>query len=375
MRIAHWWAVAMFSFDSWSPKALVSHISGLDRKISRLEAERVAAIGALDKARSPEGQESSVPQDLLSKETGISRRRAKEMTDISRALGELPQIAQAFSFGEISMEVARQLVKFATPERDSDLADQAKSWSEDHAASIARKERAISAQEARKSHEERSVKWYYDEDRRHMNIRAVLPAADGEMLVSAISRRAKSLYNKNSPTPYAARCADALMEMASAGLESKGAMGRAAVVLVAEVGEIGSEAGAIEIGDGFCSIDVARRLMCDSTMQLVVRDTGGQIMALGVNSRSVPDRLARVVRARDKTCRFPGCDKTRFSEIHHIVHVADGGETVLPNLAMICYAHHHLIHEGGWHLEGSMPGGLRFVSPDGCVYEEGARAA
>lgn len=365
----------MFSFDSWSPKALVSHINVLDRKIARLEAERVAAIGALDKARCIEGRESAVSDDLLSRETGIARRRAKEMTDMSRALGELPRISEAFSFGEISLEVARQLVKFATPERDGDLADQAKSWSEDHAATVARKERAISAQEARKSHEERSVKWFYDEDRRHMNIRALLPAADGEMLISAIARRAKELHNKNSPSPYAARCADALMEMASAGPESKGTMGRAAVVLVAEASEMGAEDGAIEVGDGFCSVDVARRIMCDSEVQLVVRDASGQIMALGVNSRSVPEKLARVVRARDKTCRFPGCDKTKFCEIHHIVHVAHGGETVLPNLAMICYAHHHLIHEGGWRMEGSMPGELRFISPDGCIYEETVCAA
>lgn len=375
MREARRRAGTMLSFDSWSAKALVSHISELDRKIARLEAERVAAIGALDKARSAAGQESGISEDLLSRETGISRRRAKEMTDVSKALSGLPQISEAFSFGEISFEVARQLVKFATPERDGDLADQAKNWSEDQAATVARKERAISAQEARKSHEDRAVKWYYDDDRRHMNIRVLLPAADGEMFVSSIARRAKALYDKNSPSPYAARCADALMEMASVGPESKGTMGRASVVLVAEIAEIGAEAGAIEIGDGFCSVDVARRLMCDSTMQLVARDPNGQIVALGVNSRSVPERLARVVRARDKTCRFPGCDKTRFSEIHHIVHVADGGETVLPNLAMICYSHHHLIHEGGWRLEGSMPGGLRFISPDGCAYEEGACAA
>ncbi|RIK09915.1 MAG: hypothetical protein DCC49_04835 [Acidobacteria bacterium] len=375
LRTAHCWDVAMFNFDSWSTKALVSHIGGLDRKIARLEAERVAAIGALDKARSNSGQESAVSQDLLSRETGISRRRAKEMTDMSRALGELPQIAEAFSFGEISLEVARQLVKFATPDRDGDLANQAKDWSEDHAASVARKERAISAREARKSHEERSVKWFYDEDRRHINFRAVLPAADGELLASAIARRAKKLYDKNSPTPYAARCADALMEMASAEPESKGAIGRAAVILVAEVGEISAAAGAIEVGDGFCSVDVARRLMCDSTMQLVLRDSEGQIAALGVNSRSVPEKLARVVRARDKTCQFPGCDKTRFTEIHHVIHVADGGKTVLRNLALICFAHHHLIHEGGWRLEGSIPGGLRFISPDGRVYEVGARAA
>lgn len=365
----------MFVFHNYSEEALLAHIAGLDTKISRLQAERVAAVGALDCLRAPSGHGNGVREGLLAQETGMARKEAKELSDAAKALEGLPEISEAFESGEITWGVARELVKFATPERDGDLADEAKSWSADQAATIARKERAISAEEARKSHEERSLKWFYDSDKRHINIRGVFPAADGEIIVGAISKAARTSYNRSAPVGFPARCADALLEMAAGFVTDSSDAARIDVVLVAEVSEITSGGSAIEIGEGFCSTDVAKAIMCDSAIQLVLKDPDGQIKALGSRSRCVPEKLRRLVKARDKTCRFPGCDRTKFAEIHHIVHVADGGKTVLENLTMICYAHHHLIHEGGWHLEGVAPLGLRFISPEGRIYDEATRAA
>jgi hypothetical protein len=56
----------------------------------------------------------------------------------------------------------------------------------------------------------------------------------------------------------------------------------------------------------------------------------------------------------DYRCEVPGCqhavfvcvDGTRFSEVHHIVPLADGGEDVLPNVACLCPAHHREAHVG-----------------------------
>lgn len=365
----------MFVFDNYSEEALVAHIAALDIRISRLQAERVSAVGALDALRAGRGHGESVSQDLLSQEIGMARKEARELSDAAKALGGLPAISEAFESGEIAWGVARELVKFATPERDSDLADQAKSWSVDQAVTIARKERAISAQEARKSYQERSLKWFYDSDRRHINIRGVFPAADGEVIVGAISKAARASYNRLAPEGFAARCADAFLEIAATFSSDATEAPKIDVVLVADLSEITGEGSVIEIGEGFCSSEVAKRIMCDSAIQLVLEDPDGQIKALGSKSRNVPEKLRRVVKSRDKTCRFPGCSRTKFAEIHHIVHVADGGKTTLENLAMICYAHHHLIHEGGWHLEGIAPLGLRFISPEGRVYDGATRAA
>ncbi len=70
--------------------------------------------------------------------------------------------------------------------------------------------------------------------------------------------------------------------------------------------------------------------------------------------------MRRALRVRDKGCRFPGCTNTRFVDGHHIKHWADGGETSLDNLVLLCRHHHHLVHEGGFACEKSADGEITF---------------
>ena len=37
-------------------------------------------------------------------------------------------------------------------------------------------------------------------------------------------------------------------------------------------------------------------------------------------------------------------------DAHHIKHWADGGPTRLDNLALLCRAHHTVIHQTGWQI-------------------------
>jgi len=49
------------------------------------------------------------------------------------------------------------------------------------------------------------------------------------------------------------------------------------------------------------------------------------------------------------------------------VHWADGGETDLDNLILLCSRHHHLLHEHHWQIYGrpSQPESIQFRRPDG----------
>ncbi len=62
---------------------------------------------------------------------------------------------------------------------------------------------------------------------------------------------------------------------------------------------------------------------------------------------------------------LPGCGRTRWVHVHHVVHWADGGPTDLDNLVTLCPAHHKLVHEQGWRIRGSPGERLVFVSPYG----------
>ena len=64
------------------------------------------------------------------------------------------------------------------------------------------------------------------------------------------------------------------------------------------------------------------------------------------NRSTIPPSVRRAVLARDQhRCRAPGCQHTRFLEIHHITARSQGGTHDQGNLVTLCAACHRLVHE------------------------------
>ncbi len=99
------------------------------------------------------------------------------------------------------------------------------------------------------------------------------------------------------------------------------------------------------VGGPAIASDTARRLCCDSGL-LVAKENN-----IGRKSRSIPPAMHRALQDRDKGCRFPGCTATRFVDDHHIKHWADGGETDMSNLVLLCRHHHRKVHEEGFNVQ------------------------
>jgi hypothetical protein len=93
----------------------------------------------------------------------------------------------------------------------------------------------------------------------------------------------------------------------------------------------------------------------------------GEPLNIGRKSRTIPPAIRRAVKRRDHSCRFPGCTCCRFVDAHHIHHWADGGETSMENLVLLCRRHHRLVHEGGFGVLRQADGEIRFHYPDGRV--------
>ena len=96
------------------------------------------------------------------------------------------------------------------------------------------------------------------------------------------------------------------------------------------------------------STETLRRIGCDAALVRVLEGGDGEPLDVGRKTRVIPPAIRRALKRRDGGCRFPGCDRTKFVDGHHIEHWADGGETRLDNLVSICRYHHGLLHEGGY---------------------------
>ena len=109
-----------------------------------------------------------------------------------------------------------------------------------------------------------------------------------------------------------------------------------------------------------------RRLACDADIHRVITDASSAILDYGRRARVVPDIVRRALNVRDRHCRFPGCDRpATWCEAHHIEEWANGGETRLGNLVLLCTRHHHILHLDGWRHELCADNTFRVVTPTG----------
>ncbi len=87
-------------------------------------------------------------------------------------------------------------------------------------------------------------------------------------------------------------------------------------------------------------------------------------------ARRATAEVARIVRARDRRCRAPGCRvPASRCDLDHRQSWVRGGRSEPCNLAPLCRYHHRARHEGGWRYRRTKRGGYVWRSPLGRIYE------
>ncbi len=343
--------------------------------------------------------------------TGIDLGAARERVRAARALNDLPQISASMEQGELPFAKVRALTRVATHESEGDLLELA------HSSTAAQLERIVMAwrrlsrfdenELERMRHRSRCFSVFPDEDGMYV-VRGRLDAEVGAMLMRAIDAASDALFRKDTSKDTSEetsgeiepkqRRADAVGLMAEralavgfgrTGVEATHGEDRAVgedgvdraddedtaplsgsraeryqVVLHVEAATLESERepGRSELEDGTrVSAETSRRLSCDASVVQLSEAPDGSVLDVGRKTRTIPLALRRALESRDRGCRFPGCG-LRFTDAHHVRHWADGGETNLENLVLLCRFHHRLVHEEGYTVH--FPQGGRPNSPD-----------
>ncbi|UNK46635.1 HNH endonuclease signature motif containing protein [Arthrobacter sulfonylureivorans] len=120
-------------------------------------------------------------------------------------------------------------------------------------------------------------------------------------------------------------------------------------------------------GHGPIPPDMGRQLsQLAKSWLLVLTDDQGQAIAAAKKLRIPPEWLKRLVRIRDRRCRFPGCRRAaRYCEIDHVIAWEDGGWTVLENLQCLCKAHHAAKTAGASSAEAGPNGQITWTTRTG----------
>jgi hypothetical protein len=150
----------------------------------------------------------------------------------------------------------------------------------------------------------------------------------------------------------AQRRADALVTMAELALrsgeapEAGGVKPHVSVLVPLATLEQRAGAPAATFGFGATSSgEWARRMSCDANVSRIITGPRSEILDAGRATRCFTAAQIRAIVARDRHCRWPGCDRPpAWSEAHHIRHWADGGPTSVDNAVLLCGRHHDRVH-------------------------------
>jgi uncharacterized protein DUF222 len=332
----------------------------------------------------------------LNWQCGIGPGAAREKVRVARSLEQLPEIADAFAKGEISYSKVRAMTRVATAANESVLVSVARHGTAAHVEKLVRKyswtQRRDAAALSQRQHEFRNVYCFYDADGEFV-LHARLPREVGAVVRKALDVAVEAVKHVSAETPLQIPAntwhADALRLMAETFLEHHGeatcggsSADRVQVVVHIDQAILSEQQAAAESGPHRCelengpalALDTARRLACNATVVGIVEGEDGDPLNIGRKTRAIPLAIERALRSRDGGCRFPGCERTRFCDGHHIEHWANGGKTSLVNLITVCDFHHGLVHEGGYGVRRTDDGLFVFTKPDGTrVPENGVK--
>ncbi len=308
----------------------------------------------------------------------LSGGAAMERVEIARQLEKLPQTQAAFASGDVGYQhvavlarAAEHVGATAVRKEEGALLQAAQTMDPSQFTTVAknfehRVDAAGALAEANHAYQRRYFHISEPVDGL-VRLDGMLDAEGGATLRTALQPFMQPV--KDDDRSYGQRCAEALVELGrhgGSGSKRDGAGPRPQLIIRASLDTLagikGAPAGELE-GGGTVPAETVQRYACDSAIS---RITGQGELEHELNraSRTLPAPTRRALEARDRHCVFPGCTRPlNWCDGHHMVWWTRGGETALPNLALLCRPHHRMVHEEGWVLERTKDGNWKAKPP------------
>jgi hypothetical protein len=375
-------AVEAFDADDLGVDAetLSEELIAMRRAIDRLEAQFSRRLVRFDVVRGYERAGAADPISWLRWACRMGTSAAARRLHLARQLTELPETEAAWRSGAISTGHAAVIGRTVDEMGDDGahvaeptLLDAAERMNPGHVWLIGQRlrhsldrERALADANAmyarRRLHLTRGLDGA-------LTLDGLFDPEAGAILRTAIDALTRPLPDDDRIAPQ--RRADALVELARRQLDggslpaSGGQRPHLSVTVPTSALQraAGAPPGELEWAGPIVD-EMARRIGCDAVCSTVEVDEEGMPMTVGRATRTVPSSIRRALQVRDRGCRFPGCDRPpTWTDGHHLVHWADGGETALDNLVLLCRPHHRLVHEQGWTLRRDGDGEIVAAPP------------
>ncbi len=329
---------------------LAAVIPEISKLIARCEALKLNAVRCADRLNVGDLVGARSTWDWLADATGVKPGTARKDIDVAARLDELPVVEEALADGTISPAQAGVLAQAsgASEEEQEDLLESATTGS------VKELEDTVKEFRLRKQLPTGEIVKGVTITRSAANVTAavVLDPLGGEVFELAVDTAA-GLTGAEPGTPWSERRAEGLVAISRFFLERhenpSARLGRPHVLCDVPWSTLATGVGTATLGSGtVIDADTARQLCCDAGISRLVSGPAGEPVDIGRTARSIPAGLAKFLLADDRHCRWPGCTAPAWGcEGHHVIWWGSphDGETSPDNVALLCWHHHHLIHD------------------------------
>ena len=391
--------------ERWDPpetveaRTAVELVVGLGRQLNQVAARQLEAVAALFAQRvAQRGEQEEWAVDTwaaveaeLAAGLGVSVGRAGSLLYYGLALRRLPAVARVFCAGDIDVGMFMAIV--ARTDRITDeailahvdavIAGYARSW---RVWGQLRRDRAIDAIIAevdpdavrRAAERTRGREITVGEDDGGLSeVFGRLASADAQLLDQRLDALSHAVCEAD-PRTVAERRADALGVLAGGADRLRCRCGQpgcgageavAAPVVIHVVAEQAAVEGRSDApgflhGTGaLVSAELLRELATGARLRPLIAGAGPEA------GYRPSERLADFVKARDLTCRAPGCRRPAVKcDLDHTIPHAQGGSTCASNIKCLCRLHHLLKTFAGWRDRQLEDGTVIWELPDGQTY-------
>lgn len=392
-----------------SPDQLESELVSLAAQINAATCRWLALAAEFDRRGAHEAFGFNSCATWLAWRCSLTARAAREQLRVARSMEDLPKIHAEFAAGRLSYSKVRALSRVAEPAMEDELIELAHCSTASQLERLMRAYRTATAEDDEIAADRRHLTTWWEDDGT-LTINGNLPAEEGALLLKALDLARAELFASytadaaafdesadwRGEAPAKPNAADAFVAIAETtiaqGAQAASGGDRHQVIVhvdatakTPEVKAAAPKGGSAEppepppgqgvigiarasISDVPLSPEVARRLACDASIVTLV-EADGVPLSVGRKTRSIPPAIRRALNSRDGCCAYPGCEQSKFVDAHHMLHWADGGETSMDNLLLLCRRHHRLVHEGGVTIEGPAKS-PRFRRRDGELIAE-----
>ncbi len=289
-------------------------------------------------------------------ELGFSNSKIGHFVTLTKKLEKLPQLKNSLSKGELGYTLGRVLVDVVDATNEKQWLNFAKKNSRRKIENEVKKAKVEAKEKAKRQPS------FLPKPKREQ-LKAVLPVkVNLEMTPTQFARYEKLWEQARSHRSISSDKIEALLEIMEGFLEGgneekiapRGAISKPSTQIhihhcpECESSKVQTSKGELEISQADFE-----RAQCDCQIEVSNEVADGELdrnltPSIKRNKTSIPPATRRQVLANARhKCETPGCENTRFLEIHHIIPRSAGGTNNPENLKCLCSACHSLAHFHG----------------------------